>query len=352
MKDQDQRSDAHTVEPDRFDGSDRDEGLVDRLVKLADPGPEIPTDGANRIREAIRPAWRREVRARSRRRLLWGAGSVAATAVVAVAVTLVFLAGRGSIVPVDPVGHLAVVFGTVELESPNGERSSLGEADAGIEILPGSVVRTGNSSRAAFTLADGHSLRMDAGSELGIEGQTVVMLVDGAVYLDSDDTDGSGLEVRTSFGTAREIGTQFEVRRMDDSLTIRVREGRVALSRDAEDLMIDQGTTLTIAPDGSRSAAAIPTYDPAWDWTQSVAPAFELEGRSASDLLDWVSRETGLWVSFSSPEVEAAARKAVLHGSLAGVSPAEAPDLVLPGCGLEAARGIGTLTIRDLSGGG
>lgn len=139
---------------------------------------------------------------------------------------------------------------------------------------------------------------------------------------------------------------------MDDSLTIRVREGRVALSRDAEDLMIDQGTTLTIAPDGSRSAAAIPTYDPAWDWTQSVAPAFELEGRSASDLLDWVSRETGLWVSFSSPEVEAAARKAVLHGSLAGVSPAEAPDLVLPGCGLEAARGIGTLTIRDLSGGG
>lgn len=356
MKDHTNNADERRFEPRGADGPDGDEGLVGRLLQLADSGPEIPVDGADRVREAIRPAWRREVRARSRRRFLWGGGALAA-AVAVFALVMVFVLDRSGPVGANHAAEMVIAQGTIEVFPPSGAAESFGEGDAGVRILSGSTLRTGESSRASFTLTGGGSLRMDVRTEFTLDSAVAVALAVGSVYLDSEGSDGEGVAVRTTFGTAREIGTQFEVRRDDAGLVVRVREGRVALSRDTEDIVIDQGTALAIAPDGSKSAAVISSYDPAWDWTQSVAPVFDMEGRTAADLLDWVSRETGLWVSFDSPEVESAARDAVLHGSLAGISPAEAPALVLPGCGLEAIRGTGTLTIgylfngvRDASG--
>jgi ferric-dicitrate binding protein FerR (iron transport regulator) len=336
-------------EPHHSDPTEATDGLEIRLLRLADPGPEIPADGSDRVKAAIRPSWRREVRSRSRRRVArWLTASAAAAAIVG-AVGLALLDDRTRPVDLAPVATLAVVRGDVDLVPPTGETRRLSDRDAGAVVVAGSRIETNGGSRVAFELAGGASIRIDVSSELTIESDAVVALRRGAVYVDSEGHDDGAVEVRTSFGTAREIGTQFEVRR-DDGLAVRVREGTVGLSRDAEEIEVPRGTELSIAADGSRTIAALPSYGAEWGWVQQVAPVFDLEGRTAGELLDWVSRETGLWITYTDAVVERTARTTVLHGSLDGVVPADAPALVLPSCGLAVDQGDGTLTVSSLNG--
>ena len=238
-----------------------------------------------------------------------------------------------------------MVVGAVEILPPSGEEIVVGEDGDTAVILAGSRLTTGRGSRAAFVLAGGGSLRMDVDSEVVVETPARLFLHRGGVYLDSDDEEGPQTEVRTVFGTAREVGTQFEVRRSLDELVVRVREGLVEVVRGSVEYEVSLGAMLRLAADGSHTVATIATYGDEWDWVQSVAPVFEIEGRTAAQLLDWVSRETGLWVSYASLEVEEEAHRTVLHGSIEGVAPAQAPALVLPGCGLRAEFGAGTLTV-------
>ena len=52
-----------------------DGGLVERLLHAAGPGPEVPADGADRVKELIRPQWREGASVHARqRRLLWAGG--------------------------------------------------------------------------------------------------------------------------------------------------------------------------------------------------------------------------------------------------------------------------------------
>jgi len=61
--------------------------------------------------------------------------------------------------------------------------------------------------------------------------------------------------------------------------------------------------------------------------------------------LDWISAETGLWVRFTDSHAERLAASALLHGTLKGLTPAQAPQLVLPSCGLNVTKEPGTLVI-------
>ena len=320
--------------------------LVERLVSLADRGPQIPADGANRVKATIRPAWKAEVRGRSRRRhLLWaGAGLVAAASLI-LALTVVLQDNQPT--PQAPVlvANLVAITGEVEILPPNGSPTRVTADLTGRGILSGTWLRTETDSRAALELDGGQSLRLDADSRVRLVSAREVDLDRGAVYVDSGGGNGAGLQVRTSMGVARDIGTQFVVRRAGDTLTVHVREGLVALSHDSQEIEISPGTFVEIATDGSLQSGATLPHGPEWAWAQEVAPPFEIEGRSVIAFLDWVSRETGLWVSFSDPEAEGLAASTVLHGTIEGLDPAQAPEVVLPGCGLEASVSSGTLTV-------
>jgi hypothetical protein len=101
-------------------------------------------------------------------------------------------------------------------------------------------------------------------------------------------------------------------------------------------------------PSGPASTASITPYDPAWAWTQKIAPAFDIEGRSVLAFLDWVSVETGLTIRFSDREVERLAATTILHGNIEGLSPAQAPAVILPSCRLAVTEEPGTLLVRRM----
>ena len=108
------------------------------------------------------------------------------------------------------------------------------------------------------------------------------------------------------------------------------------------------------APPRAASCASPPTAargaprgadDPAWRWAASAAPAPEIEGRTLSWFLDREVREMGLRWRLVEPRPERSPGEIVLHGSVAGLTPEEAIEVVLTGSGLRGVRTGGELLV-------
>ncbi len=329
----------------RWTQNDRgDADPLGELLRLAD-APEISPERVARHKALARDHWRRKVKARARRRRL-GYG-LAAAAALALALGLwrmidgdvsPIIAGRAEDVAprgqrldasaTAPVARLSVLAGPVR----RGDDAAGTPLDAGAQVAVGAVLETGAGSRAAFQLAAGHELRLDVETRLRLVSDRVLALERGAVYVDSRGAPGS-LEIRTALGTARDVGTRFEVRLADGGLKVRVRAGVVEVDRDGGRHRASAGAELTVGADGTLARRAIDVYGREWRWSLEVAPAFDIEGRSLREFLDWVTRETG-WRLRVAEAVAGGAGAVTLNGSIAGLAPDEALDVVLPTTGL------------------
>jgi hypothetical protein len=218
-----------------------------------------------------------------------------------------------------------------------------------VETAPGGSAAEG---QAALRLGGGSSLRLDAGSLLRLLGPSTVELARGAVYVDSGPTPspGGAVAVRTRFGVATDVGTQFEVRLLGgepSALRLRVREGEVRLVRGETSHGAAAGVELTLAADGSVARRTVATHGEAWQWALRAAPPFAIEGRSLAEFLAWTARETGWRIEYSDPALAARAGSIVLHGSLGRLTPEEAPGVVLPGAGLSHRVEDGVLVVSE-----
>jgi hypothetical protein len=100
------------------DGTTDVEGLVERLLHAAGPGPEIPQDGAERVKKLIRPEWRDQVSARSRQRSRLWLGGLAAAAALIIAVVSVSLIRPGTPTVVSRPIVVASINGALEVTPP------------------------------------------------------------------------------------------------------------------------------------------------------------------------------------------------------------------------------------------
>jgi hypothetical protein len=134
-----------------------------------------------------------------------------------------------------------------------------------------------------------------------------------------------------------------------------VRQGAVALldrPGAADSSLVAAGEQWTLARGGTVTRSPIATSGPAWDWVLAIAPPFEIEGRRLEDFLAWVERETG-WRVELDPDARSVASQAIrLHGSIAGLPPGEAIDVVLAGAGLASRLETGVLRISRAAGPG
>ncbi len=325
---------------------DPDDEAIAALFELAGPPPKLTPQELTVVESELRDAWRRSVDrgARRRRRVRIAAAVALAAAAVVLAV------GLGSIVR-DRSGGGDTVLATLEVRQGTVEVSGVG----GGALTAGAEVVTGAGAHAALRLASGPSLRLDSGSAVRIETAAVVSLERGALYVDSRPSgataEGVGLKVLTSLGTVLEVGTQFEVRLHppggDDpaALSVRVREGAVVVARDNLERRAEAGTALKLSADGALEESAVAPDDDAWEWVQQTAAPMAIEGATLREFLDWVSRETGRSWRFTAGVPEGAG-DIVLHGSLDAVTPGEALEVVLPGCGLRSRNDGPTLLIE------
>lgn len=301
-----------------------EEEALGRLLRLAGPRPAVPPDRYDRVRETVRAAWRRSLPGRRRRRAaFWAAGSLAAAAAALLFVGLGLRDGVAGEFKVE------VVRGSVRGEGT-------GELKPGDVLRAGAVIRTADDARIALRLPHGASLRLDAGSGARLRSAASIALLQGALYVDSGSAPGGAppIEIDTPLGRVTEEGTQFDVRLSGGTMSLRVREGRVSLNRGGRVYAAAAGRQLTVDSGGKVTFSDVARHGEEWSWTLGIAPPFVLEGRSLEEFLRWVSSETGWRVEYEDLSLAARAPALILHGSIEGLRPDEAPASVLPTCGL------------------
>ncbi len=300
---------------------DKEDNVLAELLRLAGPPPAIAADRTARVRLAVQRAWDARREARERHRRLFAA--IAVPAIAALLIVVVRLPWREPARPPGPVGRWL---------------------STGAAISAGEMLETGPTLRTALLLDDGTAIRVDRLTTLRVHSGRDVELLEGAVYVDNGRDGGQSIEIRTSLGTVRDIGTQFEARLMDSRFRVRVRSGVVEVNDGRETASGGAGIEIT-AGAGPMLRGRAPVYGPEWDWIAEVAPGFDIEGRTLAAFLAHVSRDHGWTLGYASPLVERTAAETVLHGSVDGLSGEESLATVVPASGLRFTLRDGLLTL-------
>jgi len=312
---------------------------VEPLIRAAGARPAPGADRAARVRAAVEREWRAQARARRLRRLLKLTGG--GVALVAAAATVFLVVRPGTTVAPTPIARVVAANGPVPIEIAGG-RAAVGQT-----IAAGSNIRTNGTSRATVTLIDGGELRIDANTVATFVDAHTIHLERGAIYLDSGASTPGSVTIRTASGTVRDIGTRFEVRAGDRDLRVRVRDGAVQLERAGRIDRALKGTELLARADGTVSTRPVDPFAADWAWTTEAAPPFIVENATLAAFLQWAEREGG-WTIEWSDALRQRARTTILHGTVDGMTPAEALDVVLPTCGLSPEVVNGRLRLRPV----
>lgn len=329
---------TNTVDPEH-------DNQIARLLKLAGRRPSPSADRLQRAREAAQAEWRHTLQVRARRRLL---RAIAAAAIIAGLGGAAWIRQHRVPAPVNrpEIATLQKVIGTVRLSD------QMHDGPAAIVTANGRLrvadrLETGEDSGAALRCVDGPSIRLAAGTAAAFESAGRLRLIAGTIYVDSDpEHAANALVVVTAFGTVRHVGTQFELRLQQASLDIRVREGEVSIESAGGRVTAAAGEALLVTGDRPAERRRIASSGPEWAWIGAMAGSFTLEGAALPAFLHWVSREEGLRWEYADAAAKRVADRAVLHGSIEGLTPAEALRAVLPAAGLSSRRAGDRLIVR------
>jgi ferric-dicitrate binding protein FerR (iron transport regulator) len=312
---------------DLFTGDD--ETTTVQLLRAAGPRPRVSSERVARVRSAVHGAWQaRQHRLVLRRR-------IAVAALLGGALALVLFTARTALFDREmKLGEAVAVVEEVHGPTPGVERADT--------VRVGQWIETGGASRLALRFGRDTSVRLDVESRMRPLSSRIIEVSSGAIYVDTEDH--GSLEIRTPFGVARDVGTQFEVRLAEQSLRLRVRAGLVELHDGARTIAARPGTEVTLGPSGAvtRPFAA---SDPEWAWVNRVAVPLEMEGLTLATFLARLARGQGWTVEYRDAEVSRRAQAIVLHGSVSGLSPHEAVEVAVATSGLRHRLSGGSLLV-------
>ncbi len=339
-----------------------DERLLARAVRDATRLEPASAQARERVRAAVHAQWRASLPATvpsdaaethahahaheaAPRRARWPLALAASVAVALVAGGLSWQSSR----PGATVAVAELVRGPVSITRPGLVGTHESALGASASVAARQVVSTGVDGAALLRLGPGLTLRLAANSRLALTAAGEVSLEAGMAYVDADPRHGTQpLTVATSLGNVRHLGTQYSVSATGSRLEVAVREGRVQWSGSAgrEPLEAGAGEALRIPAAGVVERLVVAQDDPRWAWLGALPLPFELQGASLSAFLEWYSRESGRVVSFGGPGEAARAREVLLSGSIAGLSPDEALQVVVASAGVTADRDGAQLVLR------
>jgi ferric-dicitrate binding protein FerR (iron transport regulator) len=262
---------------------------------------------------------------------MWTAGAALAAAAIVMLVVRVKPTRQPAVAPLGAAtATVERVEGKLRRESDRAAVSA--RLSPGETLHAGEWVQTDRAGRAALRLINGTSIRIDAGARLQLVSTKSIELASGGIYLDVAER-GERIEVRTPFGSARDIGTQFEVRVANHELRLRVRTGRVELRTAARTIDAAAQTELIVGAT-SVTSKHISASGPAWEWAAALGPTLAIEGRSLASFLEQLCREQGWRLHYDDAALAIDASGIILHGSVEGLQPRAALSVALTTSGL------------------
>lgn len=314
---------------------------LERMLLLAGRRVQPSETIEHAVREAVRVKWLAAVEQHRRRRLRRFSAAIAASVVLIVLGSWIGWNALNG--PAAPIATIARISGQVSVTEGDPLEPQVASDNQALRV--GQILRTGASGRVSLSYPDGTSVRLDHDTSIALIEPDRLVMSNGAVYVDTSDRP-SPLQIDTPYGAIRHIGTQYEVRQLDENVRVRVREGEIALThKDGNVLRGRAGEQLTVSSSGEVDRTTVPAYGPEWDWTGEAAPAIPIDGRPLAEFLSWVGRELGYEVVYVSPEIQTQAASVSLRGSVDGLTPRQALAAVLSTTRLTSIERDGRLLI-------
>jgi ferric-dicitrate binding protein FerR (iron transport regulator) len=319
---------------------DTKEDIVESLIRTAGKRTEPPEDAYQQVLAAATAAFREKTARRHERLWVLWAG---AAAVLTLALALMFQWTPPAAERAELARVVRVIGGA---EQATGDLwQPLGETQA--PLTGGTKLRTLAGGRAVLMLQGGASLRLAAETEVMLDAPGRLYVRQGMIYVDSGQGARTArLEIVTPAGTARDLGTQFELQVAGAALRLRVREGSVAIDRGGGPVTGNAGEQISIDGLGAVERASIAADAVEWRWAEDLAPTPDIDGQPAAALIAWVARETGRRLHYESPDVEQRAATVILHGNIRHLEPLAALDAMLATTDLEYVVDGDTMEIR------
>ncbi|MBS0365374.1 MAG: FecR domain-containing protein [Proteobacteria bacterium] len=305
------------------------------LLRRALVSRPLSPSAMRRIRAGVEAAWR-ETHPPARARRAWLApaaawGAAAATAAIAIGWGLLWNAGHDAAPVVGRV--VRVLDGGAERRSGWFHHQQLRTGD--LVRSADQLATRGGSIAIVLTAGPALRLAQDTRLRLADRGGEDVELETGRLYLDVPVGTARSAAVRvvTREGTIEHVGTAYEARVTGDSLRVRVRAGRVRFTPAAGggqgQVLVEAGTEIIVEPGLPVARYPIATFGETWRWTDDLSPAFDPEGRSVMDFLQWFSRELVLQLEFIDAPARQTAARSQLRGSMRLAATLQSLDAVL-----------------------
>lgn len=322
------------------------EEVLEELFRHATARERPPADAEQVTREALHGQWQAMTRRRKRRKYAVGLAAAASLMLAAVAATLLFQ-GPGGTAPAVRAADVQLVKGSAyRYDAPGGQASELAAPSL---LETGQEVATAYGGGLALRWVNGITLRLDQNSRIRLSSAEEIELTAGRVYVDTGNAAGSTAEfvLATPAGPVRHVGTRYMVAVNFGATSVSVREGRVLFGAGGASAVA--GEKLVEDAAGEQRRESTPVYGEDWEWAESLAEPVSPEGRSVSELLDWIGRETGRAVEYASPEAKRLAEETRLHGDV-GLEPMQALQLISRSTDLAVEVLDGTIVVRTDSG--
>jgi transmembrane sensor len=288
---------------------------IERLIKLAGERDMPTPEATERARLAAALSFQRmldqQPQALPRRR--FKAVLAYALAASLAAVASYFALQPPTNAPPVRVAHVAMLTGEAMLLESGLENP----AHVASQVHAGTTLTT-RDGRVALTLGDALSLRVDRQTRLRFDERDRITLLEGSFYVDSGGVNAvPALRIETPAGTVRHVGTQFQVAVAGDTTRVRVREGRVLLTRESgTPTDIAPGDELKITGQRLQWRHGLASFGPDWEWSASIAPPLDIENRPLSEFLAWMIREHGWQLRYADETLQQRTHDIRLHGSL------------------------------------
>jgi ferric-dicitrate binding protein FerR (iron transport regulator) len=318
------------------------DSTIERLIKLAGERDIPSREGMERARLAAHGSWSRMLgqQARPAPHRSWFKpmlGFAMAAGVVALAI-FNWTQRPVAAMPVL-VAHIATLTGSAVLREDRADTI----ARVALPIRTGTTLSTGDG-RVALAFGDSLSLRIDRHTRLRFDSREQVTLLAGAIYVDSGGINAvPKLRIVTPAGVVRHVGTQFQVQVNGATTRVRVREGRVLLTRaSGTPTDIAAGDELQVAGEYMSWRRGLPSFGSDWKWSAGIAPALEIESRPLAEFLTWMAREHGWQIQYRDEALQRQTLDIRLHGSVAQLDSAAMLERValVTGVPLEAREGV------------
>jgi FecR protein len=326
-----------------------DEALEALFAKAkARPLPRAASE--ERIREQVKAAWQQSVRQRKQRfrSFMALAASVAVATIVGTLLYQPELPVAGA-----PVATVDKRFGELHIVDASGVPYYASSEK--FSLSPGQTISTKGGAGLAMTWSNGGSLRVDEFTSVTLTSANEIYLQRGRLYFDSNADrkdsfaeDTGVLAIRTDRGLVTPLGTRYVTQLMNDKLMVMVRDGQVSVANANFSAMAQKGERLLVTANDAPSVAPVASYGKEWGWIEKTTPAWDTEGKSIYEFLNWVGRESGRSIRFDSEHAEQIARTASIKGyGQVDLEPSLALQVVLMATDLEWNLDEGVVVVSE-----